>query len=130
MVTRLFSVVRAAPARHAWSWSIFGARWADLGTVLVIFALSRLAFYGAALFALAFMPRAPGWSGQIELTRYPLLALHWRWDALHYYSIALGGYGATAGAVPTEQPAILPAFFPLAPLLTRALALLGSLGSG
>lgn len=130
MVARLFSAVRAAPARRARSWPVSSARWADLGSVLIIFALSRLAFYGAALFALAFLPRAPGWSGQIELTRYPLLALHWRWDAIHYYSIALGGYGATAGTVPTEQPAILSAFFPLAPLLTRALALLGSLWSG
>jgi Gpi18-like mannosyltransferase len=123
MVTRLFSAVVTAPARRARIG--IGGRicWADLGIVLLIFGLSRAAFYVAALFGLALLPRAPQWSGQVELTGAPLLAMHWRWDAVHYYSIALGGYGAAPGTVPTEDPAILAAFFPLFPLLTRGLAL-------
>ncbi len=125
MVVRLFNIVVTAPARRARISFPTHLRWADLGTVLMIFALSRLAFYGAALFALSFLPRSAAWAGQIDLTRYPLLALHWRWDAIHYYSIALGGYGAAAGTVPTEQPQVLTAFFPLTPLLTRGLAFLG-----
>jgi hypothetical protein len=124
MVTRFLSVVAAAPDRRVRP--SFGAqiRWADFGTVLLIFILSRVAFYAAGLLGLAFLPRAPKWSGQIDLTGYPLLALHWRWDAIHYYSVALGGYGAAAGTVPTDPPAMLPAFFPLFPLLMRGLALL------
>lgn len=126
MVARLFSVVIAAPARRAQSRLGARFRWDDLGIVLLIFAASRLAFYGAAFFGLAFMSRAPAWPGQIELTGYPLVALHWRWDAIHYYSVALGGYGAASGMVPSDPPEMLAAFFPLFPLLTRGLALLAS----
>ena len=74
MVARFLSVMAATPTRRARI--SFGAqiRWADLGAVLMIFGLSRLAFYAAGLFGLAFLPRAPGWAGQIDLTRYPLLA--------------------------------------------------------
>ncbi len=47
-----------------------------------------------------------------------MLALHWHWDALHYYSIALGGYDAyITQPVPGTQPDMLYAFFPLFPLL-------------
>jgi hypothetical protein len=131
MMTRLFSVVVAAPARRAHNRLGSSTIWADLRIVLLIFGLSRVAFYGAALFGLALLPRAPRWSGQIELSGAPLLAMHWRWDAVHYYSIALDGYGAAPGTVPTEDPAILSAFFPLFPLLTRILAVAasGSLGA-
>lgn len=122
MVARFWTIVVATPARRARIAIPTQVRWRDLGMVFIIFLFSRLAFYAAALFALSFMPRAPAWAGQIELTRYPLIALHWRWDAIHYYSIALSGYGAAPGTVPTEQPQILVAFFPLFPLLTRLLA--------
>jgi len=55
-------------------------------------------------------PHVPAW-----------LALHWHWDALYYYTIALGGYGPSPAAVPTYSAADhLPAFFPLWPLLLRS----------
>lgn len=98
--------------RHYWAQKIFTqgastnyfAQSRGLTHVLIIFVLSRLAFYLAAFF------------GQNRSVRenHPLaLIIHWRWDAaLHYYDIAVGGY----------QPNELPAFFPLMPFLVRATA--------
>ncbi len=72
--------------------------------ILVIFVLSRLAFYLAAFFGHDRSATEP----------HPLaLIVHWRWDAaFHYYDIVVGGY----------QPDERPAFFPLTPFLIRATA--------
>jgi Gpi18-like mannosyltransferase len=86
--------------------------------VLGIFLLSRLAFYLAAFFGGSPLPQPEVWPGQVDVNAPRLLALHWRWDAIHYYSIATGDYG----------PELLPAFFPLLPLLIYGVAtLLGGL---
>lgn len=72
--------------------------------VLVIFLLSRLAFYLAAFFG----------QDRVVGEVHPLaIGIHWQWDAaFHYYDIAAGGYQAKE----------LPAFFPLMPFVVRALA--------
>ncbi len=91
--------------------------------VLGAFALSRVAFALAAAVGWWLVPRAPRWSGRVTPHAPAWLALHWHWDAVYYYTIALGGYGASPAAVPTSSPADhLPAFFPLWPLLLRAAA--------
>jgi len=95
--------------------------------VLAAFALSRLAFALAAAVDWWLVPRAPRWSGSIEPPVPAWLALHWRWDAVYYYTIALGGYGASPVAAPKVSAAEhLPAFFPLWPLLLRAAAWLAT----
>ena len=81
-----------------------------LGAALAIFLVSRLGFYLVALFA-------NDHSDQVN--RALTLIVHWRWDALHYYGIAVRGYEPTGPSG---------AFFPLLPLLIRAAAtLLGGL---
>jgi len=103
------------------------ARAALPAAVLVAFALSRVAFALAAAVGWWLVPRAPRWSGSVEPPVPAWLALHWHWDAVYYYTIALGGYGASPVAVPTYSAAShLPAFFPLWPLLLRASAYLAT----
>ena len=100
--------------------------WATLGPVLLIFLLSRLAFYVAAFFGYLFLPDPGQWPGKMVARGPWWLAIPWRWDAIHYYNIVVGGYQPHPAAVGTlqSQPALLPAFFPLLPLLTRILATL------
>ncbi|HZG68021.1 MAG TPA: mannosyltransferase family protein [Herpetosiphonaceae bacterium] len=81
------------------------ARTRRLGAVLAIFLLSRLAFYLVALF---------GNDHGEQVNQALTLRIHWRWDALHYYGIAVRGYGAA------DESA---AFFPLLPLLIRGAAM-------
>ena len=81
------------------------ARTRRLWTVLAIFLISRLAFYLVALF---------GNDHGKQVNQALTLRIHWRWDALHYYGIAVRGYGAA------DESA---AFFPLLPLLIRAAAM-------
>jgi len=93
--------------------------------VLAAFALSRLAFALAALVGWWLVPRAPRWSGRVTPPVPAWLALHWHWDAVYYYTIALGGYGPSPAAMPRYSASDhLPAFFPLWPLLLRASAFL------
>ncbi len=103
------------------------AREALPAPVLAAFALSRLAFALAAVVGWWLVPRAPRWSGRVTPHAPAWLTLHWHWDAIYYYTIALGGYGVSPAAVPTSSPADhLPAFFPLWPLLLRAAASLAT----
>lgn len=80
------------------------ARLRGMAPVLLIFLVSRLAFYLVALFG----------HERSATEAHPLgLIVHWRWDAaLHYYDIAVGGYQSDES----------PAFFPLMPFLIRATA--------
>jgi len=94
--------------------------------VLLAYLGSRLAFACAAFFGAAMLPLAPAWPGQIAVSERAWLAVHWRWDALYYYTIALYGYAPPAGA-PVAREGVV-AFFPLFPLLSRGVALL--LGGG
>ncbi|HEX5167264.1 MAG TPA: glycosyltransferase family 39 protein [Thermomicrobiales bacterium] len=75
--------------------------------VLLIFALSRLAFYAAAIPGAYLLPDAPNQPAAVDVNARLALALHWRWDAVHYYTVSIDGYseGGTT------------AFFPLLPLL-------------
>ena len=102
--------------------------WRILAPVLVIFVLSRLAFYAAAFFGYLFLPDPGQWPGKMVAHGPWWIAIPWRWDAIHYYNIVVGGYRPHPAAVGTlqSQPALLPAFFPLLPLLTRILATLAS----
>ena len=95
--------------------------------VLGAFALSRVAFTLAAAVGWWLVPRAPRWSGRVTPPVPAWLALPWHWDAVYYYTIALGGYGPSPVAVPAYSAAShLPAFFPLWPLLLRAAASLAT----
>jgi Gpi18-like mannosyltransferase len=49
------------------------------------------------------------------------LARHWRWDAVHYYDLAMVGYPSSEviAASPQFGPRIRPAFFPLLPMLIK-----------
>jgi Gpi18-like mannosyltransferase len=92
--------------------------------VLLVFVLSRLVFYIAAFVAFWLLPEATEPS-RVSVSGSPWLGLHWRWDAVHYYSIAVGGYRFYyTFPMPGNRPTGLPAFFPLVPLLTRMVAML------
>lgn len=84
-------------------------RWPPLLPVVLIFALSRLAFYLSALAGASLLRDAPDQPAAVDVNARLALALHWRWDAVHYYTVSIDGYseGGTT------------AFFPLFPLLTR-----------
>lgn len=77
--------------------------------VLVAWALSRAAFYGAALLALLVLPESTRAPERVTVPGSLLLGLPWRWDAIWYYQIAIHGY----------QPDRNRAFFPLFSLLVR-----------
>ncbi len=96
--------------------------------MLGTFALDRLLFYVGVWVGLALLPDATEPS-QVAVKGPVALGLHWRWDAVHYYSIAAGGYRFYYSfPMPGNQPGGLPAFFPLLPLLTRLTAtILGGL---
>lgn len=91
--------------------------------LLAALLLSRLIFYVALALDDRLLPAGAPWSGAVEAPGPAWLGEHWRWDAIHYYTIAVGGYGASPAAVPKVSPTDhLPAFFPLLPLLIRATA--------
>ncbi len=96
-----------------------GERRSGFATVLLIFGVSRLAFYVVAFLATWLLPQAGSPPVIVEVTGHAMLALHWRWDAIHYYSVAFGGYDAyiTQPMMTGTNPAMLYAFFPLFPLL-------------
>ncbi len=101
-----------------------GTRWQEFGSVLRIFVLSRLAFYAAALLGTNPLPHASN-AVRVDFNGTSLLALHWRWDAVHYGSIAVGGYNQYYRyPMPGNTPETLHAFFPLQPLLIRFAATL------
>lgn len=88
----------------------------DIG---LAFALSRGAFALVAVFATLLLPEArheavrhapvPGW-----------LDVFWRWDAIHYHTVAYDGYGNADDGGPSGKNA----FFPLLPLLLRLTSML------
>ena len=78
-----------------------------VGVVLIIWGLSRLAFYIPALMSFALVPDNFVETARVDVRGQIPLVLHWRWDAIHYYSIATSGY----------QWESLTSFFPLLPLL-------------
>ncbi len=97
------------------------ARDAGWAAALLAFGLSRLVYGLAAGYLAPRLPPSPPWVGQVAAPGPRWLALPWRWDAVHYYTIAVGGYGPSPAAVPKISPFDrLPAFFPLFPLLLRA----------
>ena len=99
---------RAGALKRAW------AKSRALRMVLLIFLLSRLAFYVAAFFGSRLVPEALTEPGRVAVNGPLSLAMHWRWDGKYYYSLAVSGYGPNAPNV----------FFPLFPLLTFGLATL------
>ncbi len=101
-----------------------GTKWQAFGSVLRIFLLSRMAFYVAALAGSSLLPAASN-SVSVDVNSNRMLALHWRWDAVHYGSIAVGGYNQYASyPMPGNPPETLHAFFPFQPLLIRLAATL------
>lgn len=99
------------------SWQVvkeLPAKYPGLAAILPIFMLSRLAFYLAALSSSWFIPEALTEPARVTVNGPLLLELHWRWDAIHYYSVSMDGYG----------PQAITPFFPLLPLLISGLAVL------
>ena len=91
--------------------------------VLGLFGLYQLAFYVVSCAATWLLAQAGPSPAIAQVTSRAVLALHWRWDAIHYYSIATGGYTAYADhPVPGTTPDMLFAFFPLLPVLIRLVA--------
>ncbi len=79
--------------------------------VVGAFVLSRLLFYLTAIFAMQFIgavstPAAPS----------PLIGVSWQWDGFWYSTIIEGGYNWQPGAHSNV------AFFPLFPMIVRAIA--------
>ncbi len=119
---------RAPGIPRLWNWgpdtsAILQGWIRRFGGVFLIFILSRLAFYAVAFLSSGMMPHASAWPGWVQINDHIGITLHWRWDAIYYYCIAVGGYTfleshPLAGA----QPGMLPAFFPLYPLLVRVAA--------
>ncbi|HZG67028.1 MAG TPA: hypothetical protein VEZ12_09805, partial [Herpetosiphonaceae bacterium] len=54
--------------------------------------LSRLAFYTAAFYGSWALPAAATEIARVDVRGPAALGLHWRFDAIHYYSIAVSGY--------------------------------------
>lgn len=105
------------------------ARWwrgqgRDFALIAAVFAISRLVFLGAILLGSRLVAPAAPWPGQVEARGPLLLVAHYRWDAIHFYTIAVGGYARNPAAVEPISPPQedLAAFFPLLPLLTWATA--------
>ncbi len=110
---------RALP--HAWA--------RGGGPVLGLFGLYQLVFYLVTSAATWLLAQAGPSPAIAPVTSRAVLALHWHWDAIHYYSIATGGYTAYRDhPVPGTTPDMLFAFFPLLPVLIRIVATL--LGGG
>ncbi len=98
-------------------------RYPKLVPVLTIFVLSRLAFYAAAFTAKGLVPEVAEDPVKVDLNAPLAVEMHWRWDAVHYYSIAVGDYNFYyTHPIAGNGPDVLYAFFPLLPLLTRVTA--------
>lgn len=94
------------------------SRWDGYAPVAWAFLISRAAFVLGAILGSLAIPEATGEPARVEMAGPRVLSALWHWDAVHYYTIAVDGY-AWPG---------LTAFFPLFPLLIRAIAWLLSLG--
>lgn len=89
--------------------------------VLVLAIVTRLALTIANWASLRVLPRLPFYETQRPdwfLPRTPMLDGWARWDSAHYINVALNGYGLDD----PEQMGQRVAFFPLYPLLIRAVA--------
>jgi hypothetical protein len=89
--------------------------------VLAIAIVTRLGLAFANWFSLRVLPRLPFYDTQRPdwfLPRTPMLDGWARWDSAHYINVALNGYGLDD----PEQMGQRVAFFPLYPLLIRAVA--------
>ena len=89
--------------------------------VLAIAIATRLGLTFANWFSLRVLPRLPFYETQRPdwfLPRMPALDGWARWDSAHYINVALNGYGLDD----PDQMGQRVAFFPLYPLLTRAVA--------
>jgi hypothetical protein len=85
-------------------------RYAEFGVVLLIWGLSRIVFYVSGVWGTWLLPEMTAEPARVVPNARLLLALHWRWDAIHYYTLATDGYG--------DNP--LTAYFPILPLLINA----------
>lgn len=86
--------------------------------VLGLFGLYQFVFYMVTCAATWLLAQAGPSPTIAKVSERAVLALHWHWDAIHYYSIATGGYTAYRDhPVPGTTPDMLLAFFPLFPLL-------------
>lgn len=89
--------------------------------VVAIAIATRLGLFFANWFSLRVLPRLPFYDTQRPdwfLPRTPLLDGWARWDSAHYVNVALNGYGLDD----PDQMGQRVAFFPLYPLLVRAVA--------
>ncbi len=110
---------RRPPARRDWRpwWRLSPVARAAIVDVVSTFVALKSGFYLLALFATWMLPEYggdayPRWYSGAER----LIDISWRWDGEWYMSIARDGYALRDGYTNV-------AFFPLYPLLTRALAL-------
>lgn len=85
------------------------SRWGGIGTVALIYLLTHVAFCLAALLASYMLPEAPAQAARVDVNGRLPLAMHCRWDAIHYHTVSNDGYDDDG----------TPAFFPLFPLLLR-----------
>ena len=76
------------------------------------FVLAKVLFMLAGLVSWWMLPLALDEPALVNVNSGLFMAFHWRWDAIHYYSIATQGY----------NPEGLTAFFPLFPLCVYLLA--------
>jgi hypothetical protein len=90
----------------------FHANRRSLLFVLWVVLLTRIIFYLAAYCAIWVFPEDATEPARLEVNARQFIALHWRWDAVHYYTISGDGY-RDGGPL---------AFFPLLPLLIRLVA--------
>lgn len=109
-VVRQGSAVGSRPVVDPAAWWRAHRSW--LLPVSGIFLLSRCLYLLVATLAFLMLPEAVEPNAR-HFPISPVVEIHWRWDAIYYYAIAAEGY----------RPGGLTAFFPLLPLLTRALAL-------
>lgn len=110
-LNRVVSTAEASPELHE-----HRVNWQRIRPILVdvsvVFLLSRLLFYGAALLAPYFVPAYAGDGYEPWYTGAPALVdASWRWDSGWYGTIMRQGYDNGHGV----------AFFPLYPLLVRGL---------
>ncbi len=121
---------KTVPVRSTTAWRLMTAtirrgQQRSVVIVLGIFGLSQLAFYLVACTATWLLAQAGNPAVIADVTDRAVLMMHWRWDAIHYYSIATGGYTAYFDhPVPGTEPDMLFAFFPLFPLLVWMVATL------
>lgn len=84
-----------------------------LASVTTAFIVSRLIFYLTALFAITFIPESATSNGTSDL-----VGVSWQWDGEWFFRIITEGYSWNPG----QHSSV--AFFPLFPMLVRAVAAL------